>query len=71
MAIEMFDKNGNSKIVQNQEVQTMVRSGWSFQKPAVSTETGSKTKTTKRPNPILRIKEAKAEVIKPYNKENN
>lgn len=73
MAIQMYNKQGNSKIVENQEVQTMLKSGWSFKQPAVvsTTATESKTKSTKRPKPILQIKEAKAEVIKPYNKEDN
>jgi len=82
MAIQMFNKQGISKIVENQEVQTMLKSGWSFKQPAVKEcarcgnttcecETESKTKSTKRPKPILQIKEAKAEVIKPYNKEDN
>jgi len=74
MAIQIYNKQGNSKIVENHEVQTMLKSGWSFKKPAVkvsTTETESKTKSTKRPKPILQIKEANAEVIKPYNKEDN
>ena len=35
MAIQMYDKQGNSKIVENPQVQDHLRSGWKFKKPAV------------------------------------
>lgn len=70
MAIQMFDKKGNSKIVENQEVQTMLKSGWSFHKPAVKILTGKKTKTT-RPKASLSITKAEAEVIKPTKENDN
>ena len=69
MAIQMYDKQGNSKIVQNQDVQTMLKSGWSFNEPAV-TKTEKKTKTTTRPKAKMRITKAEAEVIKPFKEDN-
>ncbi len=65
----MYDKQGNSKIVQNQDVQTMLKSGWSFNKPAVL-KTEKKTKLTTRPKAKMRITKAEAEVIKPFEEEN-
>jgi len=65
MAIQMYDKQGNSKIVQNQDVQTMLKSGWSFNEPAVKV-TDKKTKLTTRPKAKMRITKAEAEVIKPF-----
>lgn len=81
MAIQMFDKNGNSKIVDNPEVQTMLKSGWSFSRPAIKTcakcgnttctcEMEIKTKTT-RPKAMMRITKAQAEVIKPTKENDN
>ena len=63
----MYDKQGNSHLVPNQEVQARLKSGWVFFKPAVvNTEKKSTTKKkqTKRPKATMRITKAEAEVIK-------
>ena len=48
MAIQMYDKQGNSKIVDNPQVQDHLRSGWKFKKPVVTEkpqkEIGTQTK---------------------------
>ena len=72
---EMYDKQGNSQFVPDQQVQEKLRSGWAFfQKPVSSPkvqENKNITKTkTKRPKATMRITKAEAEVIKP-NEENN
>jgi len=69
---EMYDQNGNSHLVPHQEVQNKLKSGWMLFKPAVTkTEKNIITKTTKRPKATMRITKAEAEVIKPYNEEDN
>jgi hypothetical protein len=65
MAIQMYDKFGNSEIVDNQDVQARSKSGWSFQKPAI-VEMGKEAKIKTRPKAKMRITKAEAEVIKPF-----
>ena len=72
---EMYDKQGNSQLVPDQQVQEKLRSGWVFFKkpesaPSVEKKSIMKTKTT-RPRATMRITKAEAEVIKPFNEEDN
>jgi len=75
---EMYDEQGNSQLVQDQQVQEKLRSGWVFfKKPVTAIKkvvkkdiTKEKTTTTKRPRATLRITKAEATVIK-SNEENN
>jgi hypothetical protein len=73
---EMYDKQGNSQLVPDQQVQEKLRSGWVFFKkpesaPSVEKKSITKTKTTTRPRATMRITKAEAEVIKPFNEEDN
>lgn len=68
MARELFDKKGNSKIVEDRDVQTMLKSGWKLFKPVVAKT--EKTSTTRR-KATLRIEKAEAEVLKPIKEEND
>ena len=83
---EMYDKQGNSSLVPDNEVQSRLKSGWVFfKKPDVAvcdkcseepceceTDTVKNTKIkTKRPKATMRITKAEAEVIKPFNEEDN
>jgi len=78
MAIQMYDKKGNSMIVDNQFVQQHLKMGWTYQKPAKVDEPKSvKTKSVhdeQQEEPaestLSYEVEATAEVIKPNNKEN-
>jgi hypothetical protein len=67
---EMYDTNGNSQFVHFNEVQSKLKSGWSFTKPAV-VKTGKMTVNMNRPKATMRITKAEAEVIKPNNEEDN
>lgn len=76
MAIEMYDKQANSKIVANKDVQQHLSEGWTFQKPAVVEKPkSSKTKPVQieqepaESNLILEV-EATADVIQNNKKEN-
>jgi hypothetical protein len=62
MSIQMYDKQGNSKIVDNPQVQDHLRSGWKFKKPAV-TEKPQKEIQIKPRQRRMRITKASAEVI--------
>ena len=65
MAIQMYDKQGNSKIVDNPQVQDHLRSGWKFKKPVV-TEKPQKEIRTKphwRQRRRIKILKADADVI--------
>jgi len=75
MSAKMFDRQGNSEIVENRKVQQYLKDGWTFSKPA-KVEKPKPTKAKK----VLTINEepakatileaeATAEVIKPTNKE--
>lgn len=73
---EMYDKQGNSSLVPDNEVQSRLKSGWVFfKKPDVAvSKTGTVKNTkikTKRPKATMRITKAEAEVIKPFNEEDN
>tara|TARA_R100000995_G_scaffold28545_2_gene12530 strand:- start:11627 stop:11854 length:228 start_codon:yes stop_codon:yes gene_type:complete len=75
MLRQMYDKDGNSHLVPNTQVQDKLKSGWVFFQKPVSPpkveENKSIIKTkTKRPKATMRITKAEAEVIKP-NEENN
>lgn len=71
---EMYDEQGNSQLVPDQQVQEKLRSGWVFFKKPESAQVEKKniikTKTTKRPRATMRITKAEAEVIK-SNEEDN
>lgn len=77
MLREMYDINGNSHLVPANQVQDKLKSGWVFfKKPASLTKFEEKKKstkktTTKRPKATMRITKAEAEVIKPFNEEDN
>jgi len=84
MAIQLWNKDGDFVIVDNVDVQTMIKAGWKFKKPAVKvcdvcsgqqciceTETEKTSKTTKRRKATLRIEKAEAEVLKPNKEEND
>ena len=66
MSIQMYDKQGNSKIVDNPQVQDHLRSGWSFKKPAVTEKPQEEIQTKPKPRTRqrrMRILKADAEVI--------
>ena len=66
MSIQMYDKQGNSKIVDNPQVQDHLRSGWSFKKPAVTKKPQEEIQTQPKPRTRqrrMRILKADAEVI--------
>jgi hypothetical protein len=68
MSIQMYDKQGNSKIVDNPQVQDYLKSGWKFKKPAV-TEKPQKEIQIKPRQRRMRITKASAEVINNNKKE--
>ena len=84
MAIQMFNKQGDSLIVENREVNNHLKQGWTFQPPKKVEKPKSKPKVRKveievqeqepqeEPAEASRIlfAEADAEVIKPNQKEN-
>ena len=65
MAIQMYDKQGNSKIVENPQVQDHLRSGWKFKKPAVveKPQKEIQTKLPWRQRRRIKILKAEADVI--------
>ena len=66
MSIQMYDKQGNSKIVDNPQVQDHLRSGWRFKKPAVTVKPQEEIQTQPKPRTRqrrMRITKADAEVI--------
>jgi len=64
MSIQMYDKEGNSKIVENPQVQDHLRSGWKFKKPAVTEKPQKEIQTQPKPRQRrMRILKADAEVI--------
>jgi len=64
MSIQMYDKQGNSKIVDNPQVQDHLRSGWKFKKPAVTEKPQEEIQTQPKPRQRrMRIIKADAEVI--------
>jgi|DEB0MinimDraft_4_1074332.scaffolds.fasta_scaffold03268_3 hypothetical protein len=81
MAIQMYNKQGDSIIVDNQNVQQHLKMGWTFQKPSKPEKPKSKSKTKKVKDEIETVynqpseepaestlvldAEATAEVIKP------
>ncbi len=71
MAIQMYDTQGNSKIVDNPQVQDHLRSGWKFKKPAVVKKQQKEIQTKPHWRQRRRIKIAKADanVINNNNKE--
>jgi len=73
MATQMYDKQGNSEIVENRKVQQYLGMGWTFSKPnKVEKPKSTKTKTVQKQEPAeatMLEAEATAEVIKPTNKE--
>ena len=71
MAIQMYDKQVNSKIVENPQVQDHLRSGRKYKKPVV-TEKPQKEIQTKphwRQRRRIKILKADADVINNNNKE--
>jgi|TARA_R110000744_G_scaffold76798_1_gene152011 hypothetical protein len=62
MSIQMYDKQGNSIIVDNPQVQDHLRSGWKFKKPAVTTKPQKEIQIKPRQRQ-MRITKADAEVI--------
>lgn len=58
----MYDKQGNSKIVDNPQVQDHLRSGWKFKKPAVIKKPQKEIQIKPRQRQ-MRITKADAEVI--------
>ena len=73
---EMYDEQGNSRLVPDQQVQEKLRSGWVFfKKPVIASKKVInkniiKTKTTTRPRATMRITKAEAEVIKSIKEDN-
>jgi len=73
---EMYDEQGNSQLVPDQQVQEKLRSGWVFfKKPVIASKKVIskniiKTKTTTRPRATMRITKAEAEVIKSIKEDN-
>ena len=61
MAIQMYDKQGNSKIVDNPQVQDHLRSGWKFKKPVVTEKPQKEIQTKPHWRQARRIKILKAE----------
>ena len=57
----MYDKQGNSKIVENPQVQDHLRSGWKFKKPAVVEKPQKEIQTKPHWRQTRRIKILKAE----------
>lgn len=79
MSIKMYDKNGNSSIVDNRDVAVKQKAGWTFTKPAVvacatcdnvKCTCDDTTSTKPRRKATLRIQKAEAEVLKPKEEEN-
>lgn len=83
MAIQMFNKQGDSIIVDNKDVHSHLKMGWTFQKPEkaekpkteVKKTSSKKVQTTiNKEEPaestLILEAEATAEVIKPNKKEN-
>jgi hypothetical protein len=71
---ELYDKDGNSHLVPDNQVQDKLRSGWVFFKKPESVKAEKKSikiKSTTRPRATMRITKAEAEVIKPFNEEDN
>ena len=74
----MFNKQGNSTIVDNKDVHNHLKMGWTFQQPAkVEKPKSTKTKTVQdkqqeepAESTLVLEAEATAEVIKPNKKEN-
>ncbi len=72
---EMYDEQGNSQLVPDQQVQEKLRSGWVFfKKPVIASKKVinkniTKTTTT-RPRATMRITKAEAEVIKSIKEDN-
>ena len=62
MSIQMYDKEGNSIIVDNPQVQDHLRSGWKFKKPAVTVKPQKEIQIKPRQRQ-MRITKAEAEVI--------
>jgi len=76
MASEMYDKQGNSKIVANKDVQQHLSEGWTFQKPKMVEKPKSvkvkKVQIKQEPaESSLLEAEATAEVIKNNNNKEN
>ena len=71
MAIQMYDTQGNSKIVDNPQVQDHLRSGWKFKKPVVTEKPQKEIQTKPHWRQARRIKilKAEADVINNNNKE--
>lgn len=76
MSAQMFDKQGNSEIVENRRIQQYLKDGWTFSKPAKVEKPkptkAKKVQTTINEEPAeatVYQAEATAEVIKPTNKE--
>ena len=75
MATQMYDKQGNSEIVENRKVQQYLGMGWTFSKPdKVEKPKSTKTKTVQQKEEPAEWSsvyqaEATADVIKPTNKE--
>jgi|TARA_R110002051_G_scaffold114494_1_gene187438 hypothetical protein len=61
MSIQMYDKQGNSKIVENPQVQDHLRSGWKFKKPVVTEKPQKEIQTKPHWRQTRRIKILKAE----------
>ena len=61
MAIQMYDTQGNSKIVDNPQVQDHLRSGWKFKKPVVTEKPQKEIQTKPHWRQARRIKILKAE----------
>jgi hypothetical protein len=79
MAIQMYNKEGNSIIVDNQFVQQHLKMGWTFQKPekvekpkSVKTKKVQDKQQQEEPaeSTLVLEAEATAEVIKPNKVEN-
>lgn len=82
MAVKMYNYQGISSIVEDKLVHKMLKSGWTFVKPAVKvcktcsqeqcicdTDTEIKSQTKPRRKPVLQIQKAEAEVLKPNKEE--
>lgn len=83
MAIQMFNKQGDSIIVDNKDVHNHLKMGWTFQRPEQSEKPKAEVKktSTKKVQQATTIEEpaestlvleaeATAEVIKPNKEEN-
>ena len=84
MPIQMYDKTGDSKIVDNRDVRQHLKMGWTYLKPAKverpklkvakkATKTKKVQIITEEPaeSSLILEAEATAEVIKPTNKQEN